>query len=93
MPNYLKFVKGILFKKRRLEEVETVALTEECSAVLQKKIPPKLKDPGSFTIPCTIGGHHFEKSLCDLGASVNLMPRSVFNKLGIGDVKPTTMKL
>ena len=93
MPNYLKFMKGIFSKKRRLEEVKTVALTEECSVVLQKKLPPKLKDPGSFTIPCTIGGHHFEKALCDLGTSINLIPKSVFNKLGIGDIKPTTIML
>ncbi|XP_063946058.1 uncharacterized protein LOC135151506 [Daucus carota subsp. sativus] len=55
MPSYAKFMKGILSRKLKLEELETVALTEECSAVLQQKLPPKLKDPGSFTIPCTIG--------------------------------------
>ncbi|XP_060967915.1 uncharacterized protein LOC133035754 [Cannabis sativa] len=56
MPNYVKFLKDILTKKRRLGEFETVALTEGCSAMLKSKIPPKLKDPGSFTIPCSIGG-------------------------------------
>ena len=55
MPKYVKFMKEILSKKRKLGDYEMVALTEECSAVLQKKLPPKLKDPGSFTIPCTIG--------------------------------------
>ena len=55
MPSYVKFMKDILSNKRKLEEYETLALTEECSAILQKKLPPKLKDPGSFTIPCTIG--------------------------------------
>ena len=55
MPSYVKFMKEILSKKRKLEEFETVALTEECSAILQQKLPPKLKDPGSFTIPCRIG--------------------------------------
>ena len=49
-------------------------LSEECSAILQKKLPQKLKDPGSFTLPCTIENSFFDKFLCDLGASINLMP-------------------
>ena len=93
MPSYAKFMKDILSNKRKLEEFETVALTEECSAILQKKLPPKLKDPGSFYIPCTIGQCNFERALCDLGASVNLMPLSVYRKLGLGEVKPTTVSL
>ncbi|KAJ9547618.1 hypothetical protein OSB04_020161 [Centaurea solstitialis] len=56
MPNYTKFLKDILNKKKRLTEYETVALTEGCNALLTKKIPPKMKDPGTFTIPCSIGG-------------------------------------
>ncbi|KAJ9543783.1 hypothetical protein OSB04_023490 [Centaurea solstitialis] len=56
MPSYVKFLKDILNKKRRLGEFETVALTKECSALLTNKIPEKLKDPGSFTIPCSIEG-------------------------------------
>jgi hypothetical protein len=86
-------MKDILSRKRRLEEFETVALTEECSAVLQQKLPPKLKDPGSFTIPCTIGKLSFDKCLCDLGASINLMPLSVFKQLGLPDPKPTSISL
>ncbi|XP_074327826.1 uncharacterized protein LOC141665743 [Apium graveolens] len=93
MPSYVKFMKDILSRKRRLEEFVTVALTEECSAILQKKLPPKLKDPGSFTIPCTIGMQCFGKALYDLGASVNLMPLSIFTKLGVGEVKPTSVIL
>ncbi|XP_022868533.1 uncharacterized protein LOC111388104 [Olea europaea var. sylvestris] len=93
MPNYAKFMKEVMSKKRKLEEYETVKLTEECSAILQKKLPQKRKDPGSFTIPCTIGSSSFEKALCDLGASINLMPLSVFKKLGLGEVKPTTVTL
>ena len=71
----------------------TVALTEQCSAILQKKLPPKLKDPGSFTIPCSIGNSIFEKSLCDLGASINIMPLSIFKKLGLGEEKPAIVTL
>ncbi|XP_060974135.1 uncharacterized protein LOC133039291 [Cannabis sativa] len=93
MPNYVKFLKDILTKKRRLGEFETVALTEGCSAMLKSKIPPKLKDPGSFTIPCSIGGRDVGRALCDLGASINLMPMSIFKKLGIGEARPTTVTL
>ncbi|KAL5582009.1 hypothetical protein UlMin_014451 [Ulmus minor] len=93
MPNYVKFMKDMLTKKRRFGEFETVALTRECSAVLQNKLPPKLKDPGSFTIPCSIGNQYFGKALCDLGASINLMPMSIFKKLGIGEARPTTVSL
>ena len=74
MLKYAKFLKDIISKKRTLEEHEIVMLTEESSAILQKKLPPKLKDPGNFTIPCTIGKSYFDKSLCDLGESINLMP-------------------
>ena len=74
MPSYVKFMKDIISRKRRLEDYETVALTEEASAILQKKLPPKLKDPGSFSIPCVIGNSFCEKALCNLGASINLMP-------------------
>ena len=55
--------------------------------------PPKLKDPGSFTIPCSIGGCDFGKALCDLGACINLMPFSIFRKLGLEEVKSTTVSL
>ncbi|XP_024024351.1 uncharacterized protein LOC112092431 [Morus notabilis] len=93
MPSYVKFVKDILSKKRRLGEFETVAMTEESSVISQNKIPLKLKDPGSFTILCAIGNNYFGKALCDLGVSLNLMPMSVFRKLGIGEAWPTTITL
>ncbi|XP_060960815.1 uncharacterized protein LOC133031347 [Cannabis sativa] len=93
MPTYVKFLKDILTKKRRLGEFETVALTEGCSAMLKSKIPPKLKDPGRFTIPISIGGRDVGRDLCDLGASINLMPMSIFKKLGIGEARPTTVTL
>ena len=68
-------------------------LTEEFSAILQRKFPQKVKDLGSFTISCTIDDSNFEKALCDHGATINLMPLSIFQKLGLGEVKPTTMSL
>ena len=80
MPKYAKFFKDIISKKRKLEEHEIVMLTKESRAILQKKLPPKLKDLRSFTIPCTIRKSYFDRALCDLGASINLMPLSVFRK-------------
>ncbi|XP_061369787.1 uncharacterized protein LOC133312577 [Gastrolobium bilobum] len=93
MPTYVKFMKEILSRKRRLEEFETVALTQESSQYLLSKIPPKLGDPGSFTIPCTIGDHYIRRALCDLGTSINLMPLSVYKKLKVGEPNPTTVTL
>ncbi|KAL5543561.1 hypothetical protein UlMin_007345 [Ulmus minor] len=61
--------------------------------LLQTKIPPKLKDPGSFTIPFSIGNTYCGRALCDLGASINLMPMSVFKQLGIGNARPTIVTL
>ncbi|XP_057994951.1 uncharacterized protein LOC131175259 [Hevea brasiliensis] len=81
MPSYAKFLKEILSNKKKLKDYETVALTEECSAILQNKLPPKLKDPGSFSISCHIGETSIENALCDLGASVSLMPLSIYEKL------------
>ncbi|XP_061343742.1 uncharacterized protein LOC133289759 [Gastrolobium bilobum] len=83
MPTYVKFMKEILSRKRRLEEFETVALTQESNQYLLSKIPPKLGDPRNFTIPCTIGDHYIGRALCDLGASINLMPLSVYKKLKV----------
>ncbi|XP_027067615.1 uncharacterized protein [Coffea arabica] len=70
IPSYAKFLKEIMTKKRKLVDSETIALTEECSAILQNKLPPKLKDPGNLTVPCTIGNVEFSKALCDLGANM-----------------------
>ena len=93
MPGYVKFMKDILSKKRKLGDYETMALSEACSAILQKKLPPKLKDRGSFTIPCAIGNSLFEKALCDLGAIINLMVWSIFKKLKLGEARPTIVTL
>ena len=58
MPKYAKFLKETISNKKKLEEFELIGLSEECSAVVLKKLPPKLKDPGSFTLPCTIGNSY-----------------------------------
>ena len=64
-----------------------------CSAVIQKNLPEKMKDPRSFTIPCTIGGVEIQKAFCDLGASINLMPLFVARRLSLGELTPTTVTL
>ena len=93
MPSYVKFMKDIFSKKRRLSDFETVNLIKECSIILQRKLPQKLKDPSNFTIPCTIGKAIFKRDLCDMGASINLMPLSIFRCLGLGEARPTTITL
>ncbi|XP_019234723.1 PREDICTED: uncharacterized protein LOC109215158 [Nicotiana attenuata] len=93
VPKYAKYIKDIVENKRRLTEYETVALTEECSSRIQGKLPQKLKDPGSFTIQISIGKHAVGRALCDLGASINLMPLSVFGQLVLGEPRPTTVIL
>ncbi|XP_004293130.1 PREDICTED: uncharacterized protein LOC101305437 [Fragaria vesca subsp. vesca] len=93
IPSYAKFLKELYTNKRRFEKNEKVMLSEEVSAVLQRKLPPQLKDLGSFTIPCTIGDKNFEKVLLDLGASVNLMPYSVYETLGIGPLQNISISL
>ena len=93
MPLYAKFLKDILSKKRKIAEEGIVNLISNCSAVIKRGLPEKIKDPGSFTIPCTIGEFEFQKALCDSGASINLMPYSVAKKLSLGEIIPTNVTL
>ncbi|KAK9020278.1 hypothetical protein V6N11_054768 [Hibiscus sabdariffa] len=90
MPTYAKFLKDIITKKRTIERYETVATAKE---YFLGDIPPKRNDPDSFIIPCSIGDNYVGKALCDLGSSVNLMPKSAFMKLGMGIARPTTVIL
>ncbi|KAK9043080.1 hypothetical protein V6N11_071431 [Hibiscus sabdariffa] len=92
MPSYAKFLKDIVTKKRRAESYETVVVSSEYCAG-RVELPTKKKDPCSFIIPCSIGNNFMGNALCDLGSSVNLMPKAVFKKLGIGIEKPTTVIL
>ncbi|KAK8999660.1 hypothetical protein V6N11_065159 [Hibiscus sabdariffa] len=93
MPNYVKFLKDIVSRKSRIGEFETTAATKACLVTMHNKVPAKRTDPGSFTIPCSIGNHYVGKALCDPGANINLMPKSLFQKLGIGEERPTTVML
>ncbi|XP_042401454.1 uncharacterized protein LOC121991527 [Zingiber officinale] len=93
MSKFVKFLKGILSNKRQKGDFETVALTENCSALLMANSPPKLQDPGSFSILCKIGSERIPRALCDLGASVSLLSYSLCKKLGLQNIKLTTMAL
>ncbi|XP_056690175.1 uncharacterized protein [Spinacia oleracea] len=93
MPTYSRFLKEILNRKRNCDVKETVNLTENCSAIILNKTPPKLKDPGSFSIHCAIKELEISNALCDLGASVSILPYSVFAKLDVGDLVPTNIIL
>ncbi|XP_073054601.1 uncharacterized protein [Primulina eburnea] len=79
--------------KKKLEEHTVVDLTKGCPTIFQQQMPQKLDDPGSFTIPCTICSKKFSNVLCDLGASINLIPFSIFLKLGLEELKPVNMTL
>ncbi|XP_022849833.1 uncharacterized protein LOC111371913 [Olea europaea var. sylvestris] len=93
IPSYAKFLKDMISRKRKLLEFETVALIEESGATLQKKLPPKLKDPGRFTLPISIGEIGYFNALYDTRAIINLIPLSVYRKLGLGEGKETSMSL
>ena len=93
MPHYAKFIKDILSKKRKIAEEGIVSLTATCRVVIQKSLPEKMHDPGSFTIPCKIRQADMGKALCDSGASINLMPLSVVKRLSLGELTPTAMTL
>ncbi|PKU65632.1 hypothetical protein MA16_Dca024805 [Dendrobium catenatum] len=86
MPTYSMFMKKFWNKKRKLEEFKTIALTKECSAIIHKKLLEKLKDPGYFTIPTTIGDKFYGRALCDLGYNNNLIPLSIFKRLDVGEL-------
>ncbi|XP_074288602.1 uncharacterized protein LOC141613759 [Silene latifolia] len=73
--------------------MEIVAMEESCSAHIRNKMSTKLGDPGSFSIPCIVGGVPILRGLCDLGASVSVIPLKVAKKIGIHSLAPTTMTL
>ena len=93
MPHFAKFMKDILSRKRKIAEEGVVSLAETCSAVIQRSLPEKMQDPGSFTIPCTIRNSEMGKALCDSGANINFMPLFVVKRLSLGELTPTTMTL
>nr|GEY08673.1 hypothetical protein [Tanacetum cinerariifolium] len=86
-------IKSLLTNKDKLYELARTPLNEDCSAVLLKKLPEKLGDLGKFLIPCDFPRMDEYLALADLGASINLMPLSVWNKLSLPELTPTLMTL
>ena len=93
MPLYAKFLKDMLTKKNRYIHSDRIVVEGNCSAVIQHILPPKHKDPGVVTIPCSIGEVAVGKALIDLGASINLMPLSMCRRLGEIEIMPTRIIL
>ncbi|XP_024441588.2 uncharacterized protein LOC112324170 [Populus trichocarpa] len=93
VPSYAKFLKDLCTVKRKLNVKKKAFLAEQVSAILQNNNALKYKDPGCPTISCFIGEHKIERALLDLGASVNLLPYSVFQSLNLGELKQTSVTL
>ena len=93
VPTYAKFLKDLCTVKRGLNIDKKAFLTERVSSIIQYKTPMKCKNPGCPTISVNIGGTCVEEALLDLEASVNLLPYSVYKKLGLGELKPTIITL
>ncbi|CAN6700811.1 unnamed protein product [Malus baccata var. baccata] len=87
VPRYAKFLKELCTTRKRMSTKEVVKVGENVSAILQRKLPPKCKDPGSFTISCVIGNTRFESAMLDLGASINVMPYSIYASMNLGALK------
>ena len=93
VPTYAKILKDLCTVKKGLNVDKKAFLTEQVSAIIQCKTPVKYKDPGCPTISVNIGGTCMERALLDLGASVNLLPYSMYKQLGLGELKPTSITL
>ncbi|GJZ29704.1 reverse transcriptase domain-containing protein [Tanacetum coccineum] len=93
MPRFAPTIKSLLMNKEKLLELAKIPLNENCSAMLLKKLPEKLRDPGKFLIPCNFPGMDVCHALADLGASINLMPLSIWKKLSLPELTPTRMTL
>ncbi|GJV31946.1 reverse transcriptase domain-containing protein [Tanacetum coccineum] len=93
MPKFASTLKTLIGNKEKLSEMARTPLNENCSAVILNKLPRKLGDPGRFLIPCEFTGIDTCNALADLGASINLMPYSVWNDLSLPELTPTCMTL
>ncbi|XP_073037779.1 uncharacterized protein [Primulina eburnea] len=93
VPSYAKFLKDLCTVKRKLNVKKKAFLAEQVSAIIQNNNALKYKDPGCPTISCIIGERKIKKALLDLGASVNLLPYSVYQELNLGELKPTSVTL
>nr|GEU31425.1 reverse transcriptase domain-containing protein [Tanacetum cinerariifolium] len=93
MPKFASTLKTLMGNKEKLSEMARTPLNENCSAVILNKLPKKLRDPGQFLIPCEFSGINTCNALADLGASINLMPYSVWKDLSLPKLTPTCIAL
>ncbi|KAL5789760.1 hypothetical protein ACOSQ2_004648 [Xanthoceras sorbifolium] len=93
MSSYGKFFRELNKRKRQYGPNESMMISETVSTVLQQKLLPKLKYLGSFNIDITVGNAKREKAMLDLGASINLIPYSVYMQPGLNELKPTSISL
>jgi len=92
-PAHFKFLSELLSQKGDPGDASVASISGSCNSLLPRRSPSKLQDPGSFSIPCYIGDMQIERALCDLGASVSLMPLSLCQKLQLRDLTPTHMTI
>ena len=93
VPVYAKFLNDLCTVKRMIKLSKKAVLIEQVSAIIENKAMVKYKDPGCPTISVQIGDSFVEKALLDLGASVNLLPYSIYKQLGLRELKATTITL
>nr|GEW01048.1 reverse transcriptase domain-containing protein [Tanacetum cinerariifolium] len=93
MPKFASTIKSLLTNKDKLFKLAKIPLIENCSAMLLKKLLEKLEDPGKFLIPCDFPEMDVCHALADLGASINLMPLSIWKKLSLPELTPTRITL
>ncbi|GKC69962.1 reverse transcriptase domain-containing protein [Tanacetum coccineum] len=93
MPKFNKWLSSLLRNKEKLEEIAITTVNAECSAIIMNKVPEKLEDPGKFLIPCALQELKRTSALADSGASINLLPHSIYKKLGLEALTPTRMTL
>ena len=93
IPSHAKLLKDLCTVKRKLEVNKEAFMTEQSTSLIRNNLPPKYKDPGSSTISIVVGNSKLGHALVDLGASVNLLPYSVYLDLGLGELEPTNNTL
>ncbi|CAM8902327.1 unnamed protein product [Rhodiola kirilowii] len=93
IPRYAKFLNELCTNRRRNTRYDQELMSRNVSAVIQRKVPPKCGDPGTYTIPCTIGNIRIENCMLDLGASINVLPFSIYSCLRIGPLEPTGLTI
>ncbi|CAM8920450.1 unnamed protein product [Rhodiola kirilowii] len=93
IPRYSKFLKELCTNRRRVTQPDQELMSRNVSAVIQRMVPPKCGDPGTYTIPCTIGNIRIENCMLDLGASINVLPYSIYSCLRLGPLEPAGLTI